>query len=92
MQVVLSLIFIVLFKSTHTCDISLIRRDLPTFDKIFLCGISEFPYISYISPYLEFWIVLFEIKNFILCLIILPIWKGKSPYFACQMYHMYVPP
>ena len=38
----------------HTCDISLFRRDLPIFDKIFLFGISEFPYIPCTSPYLEF--------------------------------------
>ena len=72
----------------HTCDISLFRRDFPI-DKLSLFGNSEFPYKSYISPYLEFWISLFQIKKFLLCLIILPIWKGKSPYLASQVYHMY---
>ena len=45
--------------------------------------------ISYTSPYLEFQISLFKIKKFLLCLIILPILKSKSPYFASQMDHMY---
>ena len=74
----------------HTCDISLFRRDLPIFEQISLFGISEFPYISYTSPYLEFQISLFKIKKFLLCLIILPILKSKTPYFASQMDHMYV--
>ena len=42
---------------------------------------QNFP-IYLISPYLEFWISLSEIKNFLLCLFILSIWKEKSPYFA----------
>ena len=71
-------------------DISLFRRDLPIFKQISLLGISEFPYISYTSPYLEFQISLFKIyKKFLLCLIILPILKSKSPYLASQMDHMY---
>ena len=73
----------------HTCDISLFRRDLPIFEQISLSGISKFPYITYTSPYFKFLISLFEIKNFLLCLIILPILKSKSPYLASQMYHMY---
>ena len=73
----------------HTCDISLFRRDLPIFEQISLFGISKFPYITYTSPYFKFQISLFEIKNFLLCLIILPILKSKSPYLASQMYHMY---
>ena len=75
----------------HTCDISLFRRDLPILEQISLFRISEFPYIFYTSPYLEFQISLPKSKNFLLCLIILPIWKGKSPYLASQMYHMYGP-
>ena len=35
------------------------------------------------------YISLFEINNFLFCLIILPISKSKSPYMASQMYHMY---
>ena len=73
----------------HTCDISLFRRDLPIFEQISLFEISKFPYISYTSPYFKFQISLFEIKNFLLCLIILPISKSKSPYLASQVYHMY---
>ena len=73
----------------HTCDISLFRRDLPIFEHISLFGISKIPYITYTSPYFKFQISLFEIKNFLLCLIILPISKSKSPYLASQMYHMY---
>ena len=76
-------------RSDHTCDISLFRRDLPIFEQISLFGISKFPYITYTSPYFKFKISLFEIKNFLLCLIILPILKSKSPYLASQMYHMY---
>ena len=71
------------------CDISLFRMDLPIFEQISLFGISKFPYITYTSPYFKFLISLFEIKNFLLCLIILPISKSKSPYLAFQMYHMY---
>ena len=74
----------------HTCDISLFWRDLPIFEQISLFRISKFPYITYTSPYFKFQISLFEIKNFLLCLIILPILKSKSPYLASQMYHMYV--
>ena len=73
----------------HTCDISLFRRDLPIFEQTSLFGISKLPYITYTSPYFKFQISLFEIKNFLLCLIILPILKCKSPYLASQMYHMY---
>ena len=69
--------------------ISLFQRDLPIFEQISLFGISEFPYISYTSPYLEFQISLFKIKKLLLCLIILPILKSKSPYLASQMDHMY---
>ena len=73
----------------HTCDISLFRRDLPIFEQISLFRISKFPYLTYTSPYFKFQISLFEIKNFLLCLIILPILESKSPYLASQMYHMY---
>ena len=45
-------------------------------------------YLAYISPYLEFQISLPKFKNFLLCLIILPIWKRKSPYLSSGMYHM----
>ena len=75
---------------TYVCDISLFRRDLP---------ISEgSPYFSAnllisnfkISLYnVHVYISLFEINNFLLCLIILPISKSKYPYIASQMYHMY---
>ena len=75
---------------SHTCDNSLFQRDLPIFEQISLFGISKFPYITYTSPYFKFLISLFEIKNFLLLLIILPILKSKSPYLASQMYHMYV--
>ena len=51
--------------------------------------ISEFPSMSYTSPYLEFQVSLPKFENFLLCLIILPIWKRKSPYLSFQMYHMY---
>ena len=44
----------------HRCDISLFRREHPTFEQISLFGISEFPYISYTSPYLEFQTSLFK--------------------------------
>ena len=74
---------------THTCDISLFWRVLPIFEQISLFGISNFPYKAYTSPCFKFQISLFEIKNFLLCLIILPILKSKSPYLASQMYHMY---
>ena len=57
-------------------------ENLPT--KIF-----RISYISYTSPYLEFQISLPNFKNFLLCLIILPIWKTKSPYLSSGMYHMY---
>ena len=60
--------------------------NLSVFDKLSLFGISEFLYISYTSPYLEFWISLLQIKTFLLCLIILPIWKGKSPYLASRVF------
>ena len=56
-------------------------KNLPT--KIF-----RISYISYISPYLEFQISLPKFKNSLLCLIILPILKGKSPYLSSGMYHM----
>ena len=69
----------------HTCDIPLFHRDLPIFEQISLFGISKFPYITYTSPYFKFQISLFEIKN-LLCLVILPILKSKSPYLASQMY------
>ena len=75
----------------HTCDISLFRRDLPIFEQISLFGMSKLPYITYTSPYFKFQISLFGFKNFLLCLIILPILKSKSPYLASQMYHMYAP-
>ena len=68
---------------TYVCDISLFRRDLPIFQQISLFRISKFPYIYNV------YISLFEINNFLLCLIILPISKSKSPYMASQMYHMY---
>ena len=58
-------------------------ENLPT--KIF-----RISYISYTSPYLEFQISLPNFKNSLLCLIILPIWKTKSPYLSSGMYHMYV--
>ena len=77
----------------HTCDISLFRVSslyFPIFEKISLFGISEFLYISYTSPYLEYQISLSNSKNSLLCLIILPILKRKSPYLSSQMYHMYV--
>ena len=45
--------------------------------------------ISYTSPYLEFQISLPNFMNSLLCLIILPIWKTKSPYLSSGMYHMY---
>ena len=61
----------------------------PIFEKISLFGISEFPYIFYTSPYLEYQISLSNSKNSLLCLIILPILKRKSPYLSSQMYHMY---
>ena len=51
--------------------------------------IFRISYISYTSPYLEFQISLPNFKNSLLCLIILPIWKTKSPYFSSGMYHMY---
>ena len=76
------------FKS-HTCDISLFRRNLPIFQQISLFEILKFPYITFTSPYFKFQIPLFEIKNFLLCLIILPISKSKSPYLASQINHMY---
>ena len=57
-------------------------ENLPT--KIF-----RISYISYTSPYLEFQISLPNFKNFLLCLIIFPIWKTKSPYLSSGMYHMY---
>ena len=57
-------------------------ENLPT--KIF-----RISHISYTSPYLEFQISLPNFKNFLLCLIILPIWKTKSPYLSSGMYHMY---
>ena len=50
--------------------------------------IFRISYISYISPYLEFQISLPKFKNSLLCLIILPIWKRKSPYLSSGMYHM----
>ena len=56
---------------------------------------QNFPiYITYTSPYFKFQISLFEIKNFLLCVIciILPISKRKSPFLAPQMYHMYANP
>ena len=56
--------------------------NLPVFDKLSLI----FPYIPYTSCYLEFWISLLQIKKFLLCLIILPIWKGKSPYLASRVF------
>ena len=58
-------------------------ENLPT--KIF-----RISYIFYISPYFEFQISLPKIKNSLLCLIILPIWKKKSPYLSSGMYHMSV--
>ena len=58
-------------------------ENLPT--KIF-----RISYISYTSLYLEFQISLPNFKNSLLCLIILPIWKTKSPYLSSGMYHMYV--
>ena len=61
----------------------------PIFEKISLFGISEFPYISYTSLYFEYQISLLNSKNSLLCLIILPILKRKSPYLSSQMYHMY---
>ena len=51
---------------------------------------QNFLILSYISPYFEFQTSLFEIKKFLLCLIILPILKSKSSYLASQLYHMYV--
>ena len=51
--------------------------------------ISEFPSISYTSLYLEFQASLQKFENFLLCLIILPNWTGKSPYLSFQIYHMY---
>ena len=54
----------------------------PFFEKISLFGISEFPYISYTSPYFEFQVSLPKFKNSLLCLIIHPIWKRKSPYLS----------
>ena len=74
---------------SHTCDVSLFRRGLPVLDKISLFGISEFSYMSYTSRYFEFWISLLQVKKFLLCLSILPIWKRKSPCLASQVYHMY---
>ena len=65
---------------------------LPIFENISLVvptKISEFPSISNTSPYLEFQVSLPKFENFLLCLIILPIWKRKSPYLSFQMYHMY---
>ena len=62
--------------------------NLPIFEKISLFGMSEFPYISYTSPYFEFQISLPKFKNSLLYLIILPIWNRKSPYLSSQMYHM----
>ena len=56
-------------------------ENLPT--KIF-----RISYISYVSPYLKFQISLTKFKNSLLCLIILPIWKRKSPYLSSGMYHM----
>ena len=53
--------------------------------------ISEFPAISYTSPFLEFKVSLPQFENFLLCLIILPIWERKSPYLSFQMYHTYAP-
>ena len=88
-QVCARLLYQSQIQGIHTCDISLFRRDLPIFEQISLFGISKFPYITYTSPYFKFKISLFEIKNFLLCLIILPILKSKSPYLASQMYHMY---
>ena len=73
----------------HACDISLFRRNLPIFEQISLFGISEFTYISYTSPYLEFQISLFKINKYLLCLIIHAILKSKSSYLASQMDHMY---
>ena len=58
---------------THVCDISLFRRDLPIFQQISLFRISKFPYIYNV------YISLFEINNFLLCLIILPISKSNLP-------------
>ena len=58
-------------------------ENLPT--KIF-----RISYLSYISPYLEFQISLPKFKNSLLCLIILPIWKRKSPSLSSGMYHMSV--
>ena len=43
------------------------------FKESFPTKISEFPSISYISPYLEFQVSLTKFENFLLCLIILPI-------------------
>ena len=64
---------------TYVCDISLFRRDLPIFQQISLFRISKFPYTCIYNVYIS----LFEINNFLLCLIILPISKSKSPYRAC---------
>ena len=56
------------------------------FCKIFsLFRISDFPLIFCTSSYLEVQLFLPKIMNFLLCLIILPIWKGKSS----QMFHMF---
>ena len=64
---------------------------LPIFWENLPSKISEFSFISYTSPYLEFKVSLPKFENFLLCLIILPIWKRKSPYLSFQMYmyHMY---
>ena len=76
----------------HTCDISLFRRELPIFCPFLRnlsTKISEFPSVSYTSPYLEFQVSLPNFENFLLCLIILPIWRRNSPNLSFQIYHMY---
>ena len=70
----------------HTCNISLYFAH---FWENLLTKISEFPSISYTSPYSEFQVSLPRSEDFLLCLIILPIWKRKSPYYSFQMDHMY---
>ena len=53
------------------------------------------PYQNLRIPFFILYISLFEIQvslpkfeNFLLCLIILPIWKRKARYLSFQMYHM----
>ena len=49
-----------------------------------------FGYITSTSPFLEFQTSLPKFKNSLLCLIILSIWKRKSPYLSTNVSHAWI--